>query len=133
MKASPQILIAEDDYEDCFIITEIFKELNYVDSIQLVENGVKLIDYLGDKSADSIKLIVLDLNMPMLNGTETLRILKKDQKFCHIPVIIFSTSVNHREMEACMSLGAMEYITKPSNYSQYMDVCNRFFTISANA
>jgi CheY-like chemotaxis protein len=131
MDRLPKILIAEDDHEDCVIITEIFKELGYTDTIQFVENGLELIDYLGKNRTDpSVNLIVLDLNMPLLNGTDTLRIIKNDPEHMHIPVIIFSTSVNHKEKETCLRLGAVEYITKPSSYAQYIEVCNKFYALS---
>jgi CheY-like chemotaxis protein len=125
----PHILLADDDFEDRFLMADTFKELNYGDVISFVEDGVSLLEFL-ENSDLTIGLIVLDLNMPRLNGTETLRILKNDDRFRHIPVIIFSTSVNEIERAVCLELGARDYFTKPARYNAYMDVCRSLYNIS---
>jgi CheY-like chemotaxis protein len=127
---TPRILIADDDFEDRFMMTETFNELERGDAIHLVEDGLEVIQYLGANGAEKIKLIVLDLNMPRLNGTETLRMLKDNRKTTEIPVIIFSTSVNEIEKSICMKLGATEYITKPAKHSEYIQTCKKFYSIS---
>jgi CheY-like chemotaxis protein len=130
MERKPPILIAEDDFEDRYIMSETFIELGRVGSIQLIENGTKLIEYLNEWGPDDVKLIILDLNMPLLNGTEILRLLKKHKYYNQIPVIIFSTSVNEIEKKACMQLGAKEYVTKPSRHADYLQTCQKFYDIS---
>ncbi len=130
MNQHPQILIAEDDFEDRFIMSSTFFDLGCEHDIQLVEDGVGLIEYLDEKGADAIKLIILDLNMPRLNGTETLMALKNDPKYKLIPVIFFSTSVNDAEINICMENGAQDYVAKPAKYSEYMETCRMFYNIS---
>lgn len=129
MNTTLQILIAEDDYEDHFIMAETFKELGNDNAIIFVEDGIALIEYLSDKGVEGIGLVVLDLNMPRLNGTETLRVLKSNELHNKIPVIIFSTSINEIEKNNCLQLGAQDYITKPSKYYEYIDTCKRLFAI----
>ena len=133
MDSNALILIAEDDAEDRFIMSETFQELGYQDAIILMEDGRMLVEYLDSKGLGKIKLIVLDLNMPRLNGTETLRVLKNDNKYKHIPVMIFSTSVNLIEKEMCMDLGAIDYISKPLKYAEYLETCKNFYSIAQGA
>jgi CheY-like chemotaxis protein len=122
-----RILIAEDDEEDRFMMSQTFDELGYQPAITFAEDGILLLQCLEQQDPGHIGLIVLDLNMPRLNGTETLRKLKDDKRYRHIPVIIFSTSVNEIERRTCLQLGASEYITKPGRYLEYLDTCRRFY------
>ncbi len=133
MVLEPKILIAEDDFEDRYIMGQTFDELGITKAIKFVEDGSILIKYLTDQGVGSIALIVLDLNMPRLNGTETLKALKTDDRYQHIPVIIFSTSVNDIEKKRCLELGAKDYITKPTTYREYMQTCKDFYAMSQNA
>lgn len=111
------------------IISDSFKEIGHPECVLFVENGEEVMHYLH-KITDATKLpalIVLDLNMPKMNGTETLRALKKHDNYRHIQVIIFSTSVNEKERKECMELGALDYITKPVKYQESIDIANQFF------
>lgn len=125
----PQILVVEDDVEDRYFISQTFTELGFEDAVTFVEGGQMLIDYLA-KGGATPKLIVMDLNMPRLNGTEVLKTLKEHDSYRDIPVVIFSTSVNELEKEACLALGAHEYVTKPIRYSDYITTCSRFYTLA---
>ena len=125
-----KILLADDDAEDREIIRDAMEAVNAEQRICFVENGEQALHEL-DRSynaADPPCLIVLDLNMPRLNGTETLRRLKSDGRFENIPVIIFSTSINTFEKEKCMSLGAASYITKPVSYDECLQTVNTFLS-----
>ena len=72
---------------------------------------------------------VLDLNMPKMNGTDTLKNIKSDPRFSNIPVIIYSTSINPLEKEACMLLGAHSYITKPLSFTESLDTAKLFLKL----
>lgn len=124
------ILLADDDYEDRFIMSEAFKELGQSHLLSFVEDGSLLLDFLEDASNPPVDLIVLDLNMPRVNGTEALKLLKAHPTYNIIPVVIFSTSVNDIEKEKTLSLGAESYLTKPGNYSAYLDTCKRFVSMA---
>src|ERR1700759_1904324 len=91
-----QILVVDDDREDHFIMLDYFKDFGMGDKVGFVENGKTAIEYLEDVPDDKLlpNLIVLDLNMPILNGTQTLIQSKQTPRYKHIPVIIFSTSEN---------------------------------------
>ena len=117
------ILLADDDPEDREIISEALQQVDDKAVLNLVENGEQVLLSL-DKNGTSPTLpclIILDLNMPKLNGTETLRILKTEDRFKNIPVIIYSTSINPLEKEKCMKLGAHSYLTKPVSIKESLD------------
>ena len=116
-----QILIAEDDADDRFLLQSAFKENGFNDSLLFVENGVELIDYLQNMirfgtDAKMPRFILLDLNMPKKDGREVLKEIKQNPHFKKIPVIIFSTTNNEQEMKRCYELGANSYITKPNSF-----------------
>lgn len=123
-----RILLADDDPEDRELIRDAMDSVAAAHMIRFAENGEQALDILSREYqfAGSPCLIVLDLNMPRKNGTETLRQLKNDSRFRSIPVIIFSTSINVLEKEKCMKLGAHSYITKPISHKECMDTANAF-------
>ena len=95
--------------------------------LKCTENGEQILAILeSDHYEKRPCLIVLDLNMPRLNGTETLRRLKTDQRFKNIPVVIYSTSINPLEKEECMTLGAHSYVTKPVSFKESIEVAKTF-------
>lgn len=123
-----KILLADDDPEDRALIQDAMDTIEAGNVIRFAENGEQALDILTREYqvAGNPCLIVLDLNMPKKNGTETLRQLKNDDRFKSIPVIIFSTSVNMFEKEKCMRLGAHSYITKPISYQECMNTAHAF-------
>jgi CheY-like chemotaxis protein len=92
-----------------------------------------VIQYLDKLNSESElpSLIVLDLNMPRLSGTETLRMLKNHTVYRHIPVKIFSTSMNDIEKAHCLQLGAEAYIIKPIKFEQCIEIARRFYEFSS--
>ena len=134
MSSSVKILLADDDPEDRMIMADTFKEMKLSEVIDFVDNGENTIRYLESVYQVSTlpTLIVLDLNMPRMNGTQTLKLLKDDSRFKHIPVIIFSTSVNTLEMEECMKIGAESYVVKPVTYKECLDTAKTFYDFCRN-
>jgi len=115
-----QILLAEDDADDRFFFTEAFAGRQEID-IAAFENGVALLDRLQElKSTLTFPhLIVLDQNMPKLSGLETLRELKLDLHYSHIPVILYSTYTDERLRELGKSDGALLVLDKPLDRKGY--------------
>ena len=122
------VLLVDDDDEDKFIIKDAMAALDADENIWYANNGEHALELLGSKYRENVKpcLIVLDLNMPKMNGTETLISLKEDERFKDIPVVIYSTSINRLEKEKCMILGAHSYITKPISFNESKEIA-RFF------
>lgn len=123
-----KILLADDDPEDRAIIQDAMELLDAGDTMVFADNGEQLLDLL-QKNFNASRypcLIVLDLNMPKMNGTQTLTNLKKDETFKNIPVIIYSTSVNPVEREKCLLLGAHSFITKPVSFKESQETAKAF-------
>ena len=133
MNMACRILIGEDDHEDQFILEEFFQENGVKDQIAFERNGKKVIEYLEKiPSADNLpELIVLDLNMPILNGTQTLFELKNRQRFQDIPVIIYSTSNNEHEKRKCLNFGAVDYLVKPVSVDEGEKMVRQFLEFLA--
>ena len=126
---NPSIFVVDDDQEDQMILKEYFNDSGKDIAITFVENGQKAIERLDQLENDRLPgLIVLDLNMPILNGTQTLMQLKRDPRYKHIPVIIFSTSENENEKRKCLSLGALEYLVKPITYGEGLKMTEKFYS-----
>ena len=131
MNKNARILLADDDKEDQLILTDSFSEIGRDNIIQFVDDGEKLLEYLENVAKDDLpSLIVLDLNMPRMSGTETLVALKANELYKNIPVIIFSTSVNDFEMNKCLETGAEAYITKPVKYEDSIKTAQYFYDFS---
>jgi CheY-like chemotaxis protein len=107
------ILIVEDDDEDREIIDEAFIEIGFEAEVKKFINGEMMLQYLEKLEASLYpSLIVLDNTLPKLNATEILVLLKKDQRFSAIPVIIYTTSVSPQKKQQLLSLGAYACIEK---------------------
>ena len=126
------ILLADDDAEDRAILKEAIEDISSETALHVAGNGEELLNLLDHEynKGNLAALIILDLNMPRLNGTQTLSRLKSNRLYKDIPVVIYSTSVNPLEKEKCMLLGAHSYITKPISYKESMETAERFLRIS---
>lgn len=115
--------MADDDQEDCLLARIGFEESAIEGEIRFVENGEELLDYLrsGDPRPD---LILLDLNMPRMDGREALLEIKSDQQLRNIPVVILTTSRQEKDVKFCLDAGACEFKTKPVEISEWVDVIN---------
>jgi CheY-like chemotaxis protein len=123
-----QILVVDDDVEDHLILQDHFSEKGYKHKVKYLENGKQAIQFLDSipDGATLPSLIVLDLNMPILNGSQTLLHLKQTARYRNIPVIIFSTSENDTEKRKCLSLGAIDYMVKPITLEECQETIKKF-------
>lgn len=126
------VLIADDDPDDRLLLREAFRDNRLPNRLHFTDDGQQLLDYLqwrppyeDARSHPLPGLILLDLNMPRMDGRETLLALKADAKLCRIPVVIFSTSTAEEDMQRCLASGADAYLSKPSSYSGLLDVVRR--------
>ena len=123
---STKILYADDDHDDHFFLRESITCTGLPADIIYLTDGDQVIHYLERAGDDLPSLIVLDLNMPRLNGKQTLERLKTDDRFSDIPVIILSTSNNKMDKEFCTSRGAASYLVKPGHFEGYQEVVRNF-------
>lgn len=126
------ILMVDDDWEDRSLLHDTFEQLNLGNCIGFAENGEDAIRYLKNCEAQQKlpNLIVLDLNMPKLNGRQTLELIKATPGWEGIAVVIYSTSLNPKERDECMAKGAHSFVIKPITYQQSLDTARLFFDLS---
>ena len=117
LKTNPKfILVGEDDIDDQEFLKEIFSALDNSFELFFVNNGTQVLSELENLEDKHLPcLIVLDYNMPGLNGAEILKELKRNSRYNRIPKIIWSTSRSNTYRDICLSLGATDYVVKPSN------------------
>lgn len=118
MRRQPYILIAEDDADDQFLLDTAFRENRLGVKLSFVQDGIQVLEYLESINQEQTlpDLILLDVNMPLMGGPETLRRLKKSNRFKQIPVIIHSTSQNEIDKYNCLELGASGYLSKGAGF-----------------
>ena len=115
------ILLIEDDSLEIMKFNRVINSCEKKHTILVARNGEEAIDLLNTKT-QVINLIVLDLNMPKINGIDFLKFIKKDTKFRFIPAIILTTSNNSKDILECYEIGIAGYILKPLKYEDYV-VC----------
>lgn len=123
----PCILVAEDHNHDKFILTEVFSRAGITADLRFVSDGEQLLDYLyrrgpfaAPAQAPAPRLVLLDLNMPRLDGRKALRILRADDSLCHLPVIALSTSESPKHIVEAYSIGINAYLIKPASIPDYV-------------
>ena len=119
------ILLVEDEEADAHLVKTAFVENHIFAEIHHVFDGREALEYLrhqGARHANTPRpdLILLDLNMPRMDGRECLGFLKQDPELCNIPVVVLTTSEVERDIAASYNLGAAGYITKPMDVGQFM-------------
>lgn len=113
------ILLAEDDIDDQELLRESFLEADPSVEIVIAPNGAKAVAHLKSLPPELLPdLIVLDYNMPELNGAQVLEVLRSNQQYTTISKVILSTSHSPYYKDTCLSLGADGYFTKPSSYGE---------------
>lgn len=131
MDLNKKILVVDDDDEDRMLIQEMFSEIGAPDITHYEKSGETALSYLEQLSENKLpSVIVLDLNMPKLNGTQVLKLLKTNERFKDITVIIYSTSINHIEKEQMLKLGAHSYVIKPNSYDECLEKAKYFYSLS---
>ena len=123
------ILIAEDDPDDRILLQEAFEENRIDNELRFVGNGEELLAYLrrtgeyaDPKKAPPPGLILLDLNMPKMDGREALKILKADPALQRIPVVVLTTSRAEEDIARTYGLGVSSFIAKPVSFDGLIKV-----------
>lgn len=123
------ILMADDDPDDRLLTADALKEARLINDIRFVENGVELLEYLRKQGkfaapADAPRpgLILLDLNMPRMDGRSVLKELKQDPDLRAIPVVILTTSKDDEDVYRSYDLGVNSYIVKPVTFEALVDI-----------
>jgi len=126
---SVQILLVEDNTGDVMLIRDAFEDAAMNSNIHAVNNGEKAVQFLNREGSftDSIKpdLIILDINLPRLNGHEVLQFIKSSAQLCHIPVIMFTTSSADKDIVDSYREHANCYITKPVEVEDFLNAISQ--------
>lgn len=120
------ILLVEDNPDDVLITKRAFKKGKIRNRLYTVENGIEAVKFLKKqeeyKDVPTPALILLDINMPLMNGFQVLEKIKGDEKLRSIPVIMLTTSERDTDIDKAYALGCNSYIVKPVNFQKFLDV-----------
>jgi len=128
------ILLAEDDHVDVMTVRRAFKQLDVLNELVVANNGEEVIRYLDDSKMPLPCLIILDINMPKMNGLECLKILKQHSVYKNIPVFILSSSREQQDVDSSFSGGISGYILKPVEFNEFLHsikVLNSHWTVGS--
>ncbi|MFT4971453.1 MAG: CheY-like chemotaxis protein [Saprospiraceae bacterium] len=119
MQTHSKILLVEDNLADVELTKIAFRNQNISTEIIHCEDGKVALDFLTKNSTDGFDYLLLDLNMPRLNGLDLLKICKQDPLMRKLPVIVFTTSANQDDIQKCYEFGANAYVLKPVDLSDF--------------
>jgi CheY-like chemotaxis protein len=135
MRNDKPVLLVEDDMIDTMTVKRAFKELQVDTPLVTAENGEEAMQYL-EKSQDVPGLILLDLNMPIMNGVEFLGRVKSNPDLRRIPIVVLTTSNEMEDRQKCFGHSVAGYMTKPvsyPNFKEMMRTIDRYWTFSETA
>jgi len=134
VRSTQPILLVEDDTVDAMTVARAMRELNVSNPLVHVLNGEEALDCLRNNANDKPCVILLDLNMPRMNGNDFLRIVKADPHLRCIPVVVLTTSKADQDKIECFDHSVAGYIVKPSDYESFvraMKVLDLYWTLNA--
>jgi CheY-like chemotaxis protein len=127
------ILLVEDDQVDMMTVIRALKEIHVTNQVVHLENGEDALNYLRDGNSEKPCIILLDLNMPVMNGIEFLKAVKDDEQLRRIPVLVLTTSVEQQDRLSSFNFNVAGYVSKPVDYRQFVEVMrtiDAYWTIS---
>jgi CheY-like chemotaxis protein len=132
MQSEPMvILLAEDDEGHALLVQKNIARAGISNQIVHVTDGQEALDYVyrrggyAGRSVNGPLLVVLDINMPRMDGVEVLTRVKADEATAKIPIIMLTTTDDPREVERCYEAGCSVYITKPVDYTAFVEAVKR--------
>jgi CheY-like chemotaxis protein len=126
---SRTIFLAEDDVDDQEFLEDALHSLDPEVTLVSFTSGVKFIEHLDKINDDQLPcLIVLDYNIPEINGAEILKHLNNSSRYADIQKIIWSTSNSSLYMKTCIDLGAKDYVIKPSNIAGIREIAEKLLS-----
>ena len=125
-----RILLVEDDPHDVELIQLSFENYNFVNQIDVAEDGEKALHYLFGKDGNPPtnplpRVVLLDLKLPKLNGIQVLEAIRSHPRTQHLAVVVMTSSAEDRDLEACYNWGVNSYIVKPLDFQQFIDVARQ--------
>src|ERR1700746_2185387 len=133
MKNNRTILLVEDDKIDAMTVKRALGDLKITNPLAHANDGIEGLEYLKNPSNEAPCIILLDLNMPRMNGIEFLKVIKADPNFKKIPVVVLTTSNAEKDKVESFILSVAGYMLKPVDYKKFVDVIrdiDLYWTIS---
>ena len=121
MRNSKPILLVEDDEVDTMTVQRAFKDLKVTNELVHRINGEEALKYLRAEDSQMPCVVLLDLNMPKMNGVEFLKISKEDEKLKKLPVVVLTTSKEEHDIVESFELSVAGYIVKPVDYKRFVE------------
>jgi CheY-like chemotaxis protein len=121
------VIIADDDHDDQYFLRQAIEQLNPAHEIKVAYNGLELLDLLYKEKLNP-DVIILDLNMPLLDGFGALKKIKADASTRDIPVFILSTTHFEYDIAKSKELGAADFYCKPYQYARLRDIVEDIFS-----
>lgn len=122
MRSKRPILLVEDDKVDAMTVKRALDEIKVTNRLDIAGNGEEALSYLRDPENKKPCVILLDLNMPKMNGIEFLRIAKQDKRLRRIPIVVLTTSEEEQDRINSFDLGVAGYMIKPVDYQKFVEV-----------
>ncbi|MBU4254770.1 MAG: response regulator [Acidobacteria bacterium] len=122
MSSNKPILLVEDDIVDQMTVKRALKEIHVTNRLIIANNGEEALFYLQNDTYEKPTLVLLDINMPKMNGIEFLKVVKEDDILKKIPVIVLSSSKEDSDRIDSFDLGVAGYMVKPVDYKKFVDV-----------
>jgi CheY-like chemotaxis protein len=122
MKTNFVILLVEDDQVDAMTVSRALNDIKATHPLIHKTNGIEALNFLKNNPEQFPGIILLDLNMPKMNGIEFLEHIKSDTELKHIPVVVLTTSNEHRDKVESFNLGVAGYMLKPVGYQEFLTV-----------
>jgi CheY-like chemotaxis protein len=127
------ILLVEDDQIDQMNVKRAFERNKIMNPLYIAENGLEALEMLRDgRVPDERRLILLDLNMPKMNGIEFLRSLRADEKLNHTPVVVLTTSNDEQDKVNAYDFNVAGYLLKPVTFTSFVELTaalNKYWTL----
>ena len=121
MQRLRRILLVEDDQVDCMTIKRALEDVRITNPLDMVSNGEEALAYLLSEENDLPGIILMDLNMPRMNGIEFLKRVKTHARLKKVPVIVLTTSRTEQDISASFELGVAGYMVKPLDYKEFIE------------
>lgn len=130
MQHIQHVFLADDDADDRVLFYEAIRLCTPSAHCSIANNGTELLEQLNESLVEDHRMVFLDLNMPLINGHESLAAIRRHPKLYNIPVYIYSTSTNQADIDLSLTGGADFYIHKPDSFDYLLDIVRHILSLN---
>jgi CheY-like chemotaxis protein len=131
-KINHKLMLADDDIDDCIFFRDALQELPITATLSTANNGIELMQFLNDHPDNLPDILFLDLNMPRKTGFECLTEIKLNKNLRNLPIVVFSTSFDHKVVNTLYEKGVHYYLRKPGEFSKLKQLIHKAISLLAN-